>query len=157
MVTTLITYVRTYLVFSKEFSTLLAEEELHMGVCRQLNTNFGRLTFQILYFNMLIICGIMDNIMEISYRSLLMFMLYVKWFEVICSGHNVISWINANGLFTIDFIEHLTNVNATYVFPSPHDQVANGNVVQVAPRVRIPFEKQDLIKSAMFIVPRMTN
>ena len=46
-----------------------------MGVSRQVNTNFSRLTFQIPCLNTLIIFGIIDDIMEIGYWSLPMFML----------------------------------------------------------------------------------
>ncbi|RYA39312.1 hypothetical protein DD606_25795, partial [Enterobacter cloacae complex sp. GF14B] len=102
-------------------------------------------------------CGLVSDILKVSFRRFEMFLLDVKWFKVITSGRNATVHRDGNKLVQIDSTKTWTDVSDTFALPEHSEQVVFVPdpqerqwwfVVQVAPRNKQVFEGQDLLEES---------
>ncbi|MCO5606180.1 hypothetical protein L7F22_060367 [Adiantum nelumboides] len=99
-------------------------------------------------------CGIISDILRVSFRRFEMFLLDVKWFKVIERGCNATIRRDVSGLVQVDSTKVWTDASDTlallehceHVLFVPDPQEPQWwFVVQVAPRNRHVFEGQELL------------
>lgn len=78
-----------------------------------------------LQFCQLDYCGILKEILEVSFRAFTIYIFDVKWFRVICNGSNATVRRDNSGFYAIDSTKFWTNESDTYVLPGHCEQVSS--------------------------------